>query len=39
MPKVTQEVKKAKKEEINDEDDNDIGTYYLYVVQDGDSYH
>ncbi|MCI9093988.1 MAG: LysM peptidoglycan-binding domain-containing protein [Coprobacillus sp.] len=38
MPKVTQEVKKAKKEEINDEDDNDIGTYYLYVVQDGDSY-
>ena len=39
MPKVTQEVKKAKKEEMNDEDDNDIGTYYLYVVQDGDSYH
>ncbi len=38
MPKVTQEVKKAKKEEMNDEDDNDIGTYYLYVVQDGDSY-
>ena len=28
MPKVTQEVKKAKKEEMNDEDDNDIGTYY-----------
>lgn len=39
MPKVTQEVKKAKKEEMNDEDDNDIGTYYLYVVQDGDSYY
>ncbi len=38
MPKVTKETKKAKKEEVVEDDDHDIGTYYLYVVQDGDSY-
>lgn len=33
------EVKEIKKETLPEEDDDeDIGTYYLYVVQDGDSY-
>ena len=22
-----------------EEDDEDLGTYYLYIVQDGDTYH
>lgn len=41
MPKVNEKVneKVNMKKETNDEDDHDdIGTYYLYVVQDGDSY-
>lgn len=37
MPKVNEEVK-VQKESVEEDDNDDIGTYYLYVVQDGDSY-
>lgn len=37
MPKVNDEVIKQK-DVIEEDDHDDIGTYYLYVVQDGDSY-
>lgn len=37
MPKINDEVTKQK-EVIEEDDNDDIGTYYLYVVQDGDSY-
>lgn len=36
MPKVTEEIQTKK--EIEEDESRDIGTYYLYVVQDGDSY-
>lgn len=38
MPKVHEVKQVVKKEEIIEEDDYDIGTYYMYVVQDGDTY-
>ena len=35
---IKEETVEVKKEMPEEDDDEDIGTYYLYVVQDGDSY-